>query len=236
MALPNEPELSIILPCRNEALALGFCLKKIDAIIRQHRLSAEIIVSDSSTDESAAIALRFGARVLQHGLPGYGRACLAGFSAARGRYIFLADADATYDFSEIKRFLDRLRQGCDIVIGNRLAGTIAAGAMPVMHRYVGNPLLSAMVRFLFGANVSDVHCGMRALRRDIVSALNLRASGMEFASEMIIRAAQQHRLITELPINYFTRLGKSKLHPYTDGWRHVYCMFSHFFHGLRVGR
>ncbi|OJI09167.1 MAG: dolichol-P-glucose synthetase [Candidatus Vogelbacteria bacterium CG10_big_fil_rev_8_21_14_0_10_49_38] len=219
--MTTDPELSVILPCRNEAAALPICLQQIRTVIAEHQLDAEVIVSDSSVDRSPEIARSFGAILVKHDQLGYGRAYLAGFEVAAGRYLFLADADGTYDFKEIPRFLSELRAGADLVIGDRFRGRIESGAMPWLHRRVGNPALSFLFRLFFRSPVRDVHCGLRAISRSALARLNLRATGMEFASEMIITAVNQKLKIKELAIDYHRRLGRSKLRSWPDGWRHL---------------
>ena len=217
----RNPDLSIILPCRNEEEALPECLKSIKQVVAMAGIDAEIIVSDSSVDRSPEIAREFGAVLVKHDQFGYGRACLEGFKKASGQYLFLADADATYDFKEIPVFLNNLKQGYDFVIGNRFAGKIDAGAMPWSHRYLGNPVLSFLVRLFFRSKVTDVHCGMRAITKAALMKMNLQSTGMEFASEMVIKAGKNNLKIKELPINYHQRKGQSKLNTFSDGWRHL---------------
>ena len=217
----DQITLSIILPCRNEELALAGCLQSIREVLSHQPFTAEVIVSDSSTDRSPQIAKDFGVRLIKHNKDGYGNAYLEAFKYIRGQYVFMADADGTYDFSEIPKFLKYLEEGYDLVIGNRFAGTMEPGAMPLIHRHLGNPLLSGVLRVFFRSNVRDVHCGMRAVRRETISKMNLHATGMEFASEMIIKAAKQHLKIKQLPIKYYRRRGDSKLKTFADGWRHL---------------
>lgn len=215
-------ELSVILPCLNEELALGSCLDKIKEIIKQSNLKAEIIVVDNgSVDSSCGIAVKKGTRLVHEEKRGYGCAYLKGFEVARGKYLFLADSDGTYDFREIPKFVEQLKQGYDFVIGNRFKGKIEKGAMPWSRRCIGNPILSAILRLIFKIKVHDVHCGMRAIRKDKLKELNLKTAGMEFASEMVIMAGKKELKIRELPINYFKRQGDSKLNSFTDGWRHL---------------
>ncbi len=217
----ETPELSIILPCRNEEKALPFCLSTIKAVIKKNNLSAEVIVSDSSTDSSPEIAKENKVILVKHDKAGYGRAYLEAFKVARGKYLFLADADGTYDFNEIPKFLNELKKGFDLVIGNRFSRRMQKKAMPWSHKYIGNPALSAILRLFFKVKVKDTHCGMRAITRDALDKLNLKANGMEFASEMIIKAAKKRMKIKELPIEYYKREGESKLKSFSDGWRHL---------------
>lgn len=217
----NNMKISIILPCRNEEQALASCINQINEVFSKHKINGEIIVSDSSIDSSPDIAKKLGVKLVKHDLKGYGRACLEGFKIAQGKYIFMADADGTYDFNEIPNFIKYLDQGYDFVIGNRLQGKIEKNAMPWLHQYFGNPALSFLLRLFFKSPVADAHSGMRAIRRSSLSLLNLRTTGMEFASEMIIKAAQERLKIKELPIDYYKRKGISKLKSFSDGWRHL---------------
>ncbi|MDD2807225.1 MAG: glycosyltransferase family 2 protein [Patescibacteria group bacterium] len=222
--MDNQPEkidVSVVLPCRNEMAALPACLEQIIEVFKLSNLVGEIIVSDSSSDQSPEIARRYGAVLIKHDCEGYGVACRQGLAAACGQYIFLADADGSYDFREIPNFINKLTAGSDFVIGNRFGGKIETGSMPWLHRYIGNPLLSSILRFLFHAQVTDVHCGLRAISRQALNQITLYTSGMEFASEMVIQAVKKNLQISELPISYHSRKGKSKLKPLADGWRHL---------------
>jgi glycosyltransferase involved in cell wall biosynthesis len=210
---------SIILPCRNEEKAVGRVINQIKEVINKNNIKAEIIVSDSSKDNSADIAKRLGARVIKHNKKGYGIALIEGLSAAQGQYLFFADCDGTYDFRELPKFIKYLEEGYDFVIGNRKK--IENGAMPFLHRYFGNPALSCSLRLFFNANIKDAHCGMRALTKEAFEKMELRTTGMEFASEMIIKAIKQNLRIKQVPINYHRRIGKSKLSSFSDGWRHL---------------
>jgi len=225
------PDISIILPCRNEELALRQCILDIRQVFKRHHLHGEIIVSDSSIDSSPTIARALGVTLIKHDQPGYGRAYLAAFPLARGQYIFMADADGTYDFNEIPHFVDALEQGYDFCIGNRFTGGIDPSAMPALHRYLGNPALSALLRTLFRIDVGDAHCGMRAITATALSKLHLSAPGMEFASEMLIQVALNKLQTKELPIRYHRRQGLSKLRPFPDGWRHLTYMIKTFVFG-----
>ena len=190
-------------------------------------IAGEVIVADNgSMDDSAALAERAGARVVHQPVRGYGSAYLAGFAAARGTYILMADADLTYDFNEIPRFLAKLEAGADMIIGDRMQN-IQPGAMPWHHRYIGNPLLSRLLNLLFHTGVNDAHCGMRAFRREHLERLDLRTSGMEFASEMVVRAAKAGLDIRQLSIEYHPRGGESKLSSFRDGWRHLRYLVMH---------
>ena len=215
-------EISVVLPCLNEEAAIGACVDAITGVIAQWGLSAEILVVDNaSTDRSAEIARAHGARVVEQPVRGYGNAYLKGFAEARGRYIVMADADNTYDFNEIAAFVAPLRAGYDLVMGNRFAGRMAAGAMTWSHRYIGNPALSGLLNLFFRTGVRDAHCGMRAFTKEAYQRMRLRTGGMEFASEMVINAAKAGLKIHERPITYHPRVGESKLHTLRDGWRHL---------------
>jgi len=216
-----KPELSIVLPCRNEEQALSHCLTKIKEVIAKNKINAEIIVSDSSTDKSPEIVKNHDARLVKHNKEGYGIACLEGFKAAKGEYIFFADCDGTYNFEDIPKFLKYLKQGYDIVIGNRFEGNLEKGAMPWSHRYIGSPILSFLFRIFFDSKVRDINSGMRAISKAALKKLNLRTAGMEFASEMLIKAVKKNLKIKELPVNYYSRKGDSKLRTFRDGWRHL---------------
>jgi len=216
-----KPELSIVLPCRNEEQALSHCLTKIKEVIAKNKINAEIIVSDSSTDKSPEIVKNHDARLVKHNKEGYGIACLEGFKAAKGEYIFFADCDGTYDFKEIPKFLRYLKEGYDLVTGDRFSGKIEEEAMPFSHRYIGSPILSFLFRIFFDSKVRDINSGMRAISKAALKKLNLRTAGMEFASEMLIKAVKKNLKIKELPVNYYSRKGDSKLRTFRDGWRHL---------------
>src|SRR5215210_6575002 len=207
----DEPLVSVVIPCLDEAANIERCVAWARTTLAEHRIPGEVVVADNdSEDDSAALALAAGARVVHERRRGYGNAYMAGFAAARGRYILMGDADDTYDFNEIGRFLGPLQDGADVVMGNRMRN-IRPGAMPWLHRYVGNPLLTGTLNLFFKTGVRDAHCGMRAFRRDALPALDLRTTGMEFASEMVIRAAKAKLDIRQLPIDYHPRGGTSKL-------------------------
>jgi glycosyltransferase involved in cell wall biosynthesis len=213
--------VSVVIPCLNEAQSIESCVRSARRVLEQHAIAGEVVVADNgSEDDSAALAKAAGARVVEEERRGYGSAYLAGFAAARGTYIITADADQTYDFKEIPRFVASLENGADMVIGNRM-NNIVPGAMPWLHRYIGNPILSGFLNLLYRSGVHDAHCGMRALRRDTLPRLQLRSTGMEFASEMVVRAVKEDLQIDEFDIEYHPREGESKLSSFRDGWRHL---------------
>jgi glycosyltransferase involved in cell wall biosynthesis len=226
---PPDGELliSVVIPCLNEAANIERCVAWALTTLAEHGIDGEVVVADNdSDDDSAALALAAGARVVHERRRGYGNAYMAGFAAARGRYVLMADADLTYDFGEIPRFLSELESGADLVMGDRMDG-IQPGAMPWLHRYIGNPILSGTLNLFYRTGVRDAHCGMRAFRREALAALDLRTTGMEFASEMVIRAAKAKLDIRQLPIDYHPRGGTSKLSSFRDGWRHLRFLLVH---------
>src|SRR3954470_6063876 len=221
------PKVSVVIPCLNEAENIEECVRRAWAAIEGADLHGEVIVSDNnSTDGSGELAEAAGARVVHEARPGYGSAYLAGFAAARGEYVVMLDADLTYDFAEIPRFVEELDKGAELVMGDRM-DNIHPGAMPWLHRYVGNPVLTGILNAFFRTGVSDAHCGMRGFRRDILPVLDLRTTGMEFASEMVIRASKAKLDIRQLPIDYHPRGGSSKLSSFRDGWRHLRFLLVH---------
>jgi glycosyltransferase involved in cell wall biosynthesis len=215
-------ELTILMPCLDEAETISACVEKAGMFLARSGIAGEIVVADNcSTDGSGALAERQGARVVKVSRRGYGAALRAGIVAARGRFIIMADADDSYDLSELDPFMTELRSGCDLVVGNRFDGGIAPGAMPVLHRYVGNPLLSRIGRLLFGAPVGDFCCGLRGFRRASILALDLRTDGMEFASEMVVRATCAQLVIAEVAttLDVGGRSRAPHLRTWRDGWR-----------------
>jgi glycosyltransferase involved in cell wall biosynthesis len=227
--LTDEPKLlvSVVIPCLNEEENIDACVAAARAAMVAAGIAGEVVVVDNaSTDRSAELAAHAGARVIAEPRRGYGSAYLAGFAAARGDFIVMADADLTYDFAEIPRFVAELEAGAELVMGDRM-DNIQPGAMPWLHRYVGNPVLTGILNLFFRTGVKDAHCGMRALRRDVLDQLDLRTLGMEFASEMVIRASKEKLRIAEVPIDYHPRGGESKLSTFRDGWRHLRFLLVH---------
>jgi glycosyltransferase involved in cell wall biosynthesis len=224
---PVDPEgqdivVSVVMPCLNEEETIGSCVQKALEGIRRTGLPGEVIVADNgSTDRSTEIAGELGARVIHQPERGYGNAYRAGFEAARGKYIVMGDSDDTYDFTEIKSFVDKLREGNDYVLGSRFSGQILPGAMPWLHRYVGNPVLTGILNFMFGLKSSDAHSGYRAFTKEAYRRMRLQTTGMEFASEIVINAARANLKVAEVPITYYPRGGESKLRSFRDGWRHL---------------
>lgn len=217
----TQPDVSVILPALNEETTIGTCIEKIRKIFSDQGISGEIIVSDSSTDNTPKIASEMGALVVHPQHRGYGYAYLEGFTHARGKYIVIGDADNTYDFLELPLLLKELDKGADLVIGSRFRGEIKKGAMIPLHQYIGNPLLTWILNHVFHANFSDTHSGFRAFRAEILHKLNLQSWGMEFASEMVIKASREGLRIKEVPITYYPRGSPSKLSSFSDGWRHL---------------
>lgn len=221
-------ELSVVMPCLNEADTLEICISKVLRIFEEHAIAGEVVIADNgSHDGSVKIAERLGARVEHVAERGYGAALMGGIAAARGRFVLMGDADDSYDFLEIPKFLAKLREGHDLVQGCRLpagGGTVLPGAMPFLHRWLGNPMLSAMVRFMFNAPVSDIYCGMRGFTKNLYLQLDQRCTGMEFATEMIIKSTLHGANIAEVPITLHPDGRKAHgphLRTFRDGWRTV---------------
>ena len=214
-------DVSVILPALDEERTIGECITKIQKVFHDNTINGEIIVADSSSDRTGTIAKSLGTQVIRPEKSGYGNAYLAAFKHARGRYIVMGDADNTYDFLEIPKLLAPLKNGADFVIGSRFKGTIHKGSMDRLHRYIGNPVLTLMLNFIFHTNYSDTHSGFRAITRDALDRLPLTTGGMEFASEMLVMASKERLRIEEVPISYYPRLTPSKLHSFADGWRHI---------------
>jgi glycosyltransferase involved in cell wall biosynthesis len=217
-------ELSIVMPCLNEAETLEVCIRKAQKSLHDNRLSGEVIVADNgSTDGSQAIAERLGARLVPVPSKGYGSALLGGIAAAKGKYIIMGDADDSYDFLNLMPFVEKLREGFDLVMGNRFRGGIKPGAMPVLNRYLGNPVLTGIGRLFFRTPMGDFHCGLRGFSRAAVERMDLRTTGMEFASEMVVKASLMRMRITEVPTT-LSPDGRSRpphLRRWRDGWRHL---------------
>ncbi|AAM04608.1 TPA: glycosyltransferase family 2 protein [Methanosarcina acetivorans] len=217
----DMPSLSVVMPSMNEEETIRICIQKAQTIFKNYGIEGEIIVADNSSDRTAEIAASMGAKVIGP-IKGYGNAYLKGLAEAKGDYIAIADADNTYDLLELDKFLDPLMAGeADFIMGTRLKGEIKKGAMPWLHQYIGNPILTAMLNFLFKTKISDAHCGMRAFTKESLEKMNLKTHGMELASEMIIEAARCGLRIKEVPITYYSRKAPSKLRSFQDGWRHV---------------
>ena len=220
----QELELSVVMPCLNEAETVETCIVKALKSFEDIGLSGEVIIADNgSTDGSQEIATRAGARVVSVNDKGYGNALMGGIAAARGKYIIMGDADDSYDFSNLGPFVEKLRSGYDLVMGNRFSGGIGQGAMPPLHRYLGNPVLTGLGRMFFSSPCGDFHCGLRGFSRAAISRMDLRTTGMEFASEMVVKATLHNMRIAEVPTR-LSRDGRSRpphLRSWRDGWRHL---------------
>ena len=215
-------DISVVMPCLNEEASVGLCVRKAWEGIARTGLRGEVIVSDNgSSDASVARAKAAGAKVVHQDLRGYGNAYLKGFDAARGRIIVMGDADDSYDFTAIPDLIAPLYKGFDYVLGSRFDGRISKGAMTWSHRYIGNPVLTGVLNCFFKLHVSDAHSGFRAFTRSALNTLALRSEGMEFASEIVVKAAMADLRVAEVPITYHPRVGVSKLHSLRDGWRHL---------------
>src|SRR5262245_32245392 len=222
----SRPELSVVIPCLNEADTIGTCVEKAQRALREAAIVGEVVVADNgSTDGSREIAARLGARVVAVAERGYGNALMGGIAAARGRFVLMGDADDSYDFLELPKFVARLREGHDLVQGCRLpagGGTVRPGAMPFLHRYLGNPLFSMLARWWFAAPIHDVYCGMRGFRKAWYERLGQRCTGMEFATEMIVKSSLFGASIAEVPITLHPdgrRAHAPHLRTFRDGWR-----------------
>ncbi len=226
----DEVELTILMPCLDEAETIATCVAKAMRYLSQARIAGEVLVADNgSTDGSQEIAARLGARIVPVAEKGYGAALLGGIAAARGRYVIMGDADDSYDFSDLDAFVERLRGGAELVMGNRFAGGIAPGAMPALHRYLGNPVLSFVGRLFFRVSTRDFHCGLRGFDAGAIRGLDLRTTGMEFASEMVVRCALAGLRIEEVPTTLRPD-GRSRaphLKTWRDGWRHLKFLLMH---------
>jgi len=220
----DDVELSVVMPCLNEAATVGICVKKAMDALELHGIRGEVIIADNgSTDGSQQIAREFGARVVPVETRGYGSALQSGIAAAHGEFILMGDADDTYDFAQLNEFVAKLREGYDLVMGNRFLGKILPGAMPPLHRYLGNPVLTGIGRLFFKSPVGDFHCGLRAFRKDAIEELGLRTLGMEFATEMVVKATAFGLSVTEIPTTLAPdrRDRPPHLRTWRDGWRHL---------------
>ena len=218
------PELTVVMPCLNEAETLAICIKKAQAFFDREGVNGEVVIADNgSSDGSQQIATSLGARVVAVPLKGYGNALKGGITAAKGTYVIMGDADDSYDFNTLMPYLEKLREGYDLVMGNRFKGGIKKGAMPFLHKYLGNPVLSFIGRLFFKANIGDFHCGLRGFSKSAFKQMELKTSGMEFASEMIVKASLKNLKITEVP-TVLSPDGRSRpphLNTWPDGWRHL---------------
>jgi glycosyltransferase involved in cell wall biosynthesis len=222
--IAGTADVSVVIPCLNEANSIGICVGKALEALRAAGLRGEVVVADNgSTDGSVEIAEKLGARVVAVPRRGYGAALRAGIAAARGAFIIMGDADDSYDFSEVPRFVEKWRQGYEVVMGNRFRGEIKPGAMPWHHKYIGNPALSWVLNLFFHAGIGDSHCGMRGFTRAVYDRMDLRSTGMEFASEFVVKAAQLQAKVTEIPITLWPdkRGRPPHLRSFRDGWRHL---------------
>ena len=220
----EQCNLSIVMPCLNEAETLETCISKAKGFLQKSGMRGEIIIADNgSTDGSLRLAEKAKVSIVHVAQKGYGSALLGGIEAARGEFVIMGDADDSYDFSDLSRFVEALEAGYDLVMGNRFKGGIKPGAMPLLHRYLGNPVLSWLARLFFKSNIGDFHCGLRGLRRDAILALNLQTTGMEFASEMIVKATLRGLKIKEVPTILYPdgRTRPPHLRTWSDGWRHL---------------
>jgi len=218
----GDIEISVVMPCLNEKATVGTCVKKALGAMQQHGIRGEVIVADNgSTDGSQQIAMEHGARVVPIETRGYGSALRGGIAAARGRFVLMGDADDSYDFTQVHLFVNKLREGYDLVMGNRFKGGILPGAMPALHKYLGNPVLTAVARLFFKAPIGDIYCGLRAFRREAIEQLGLRTQGMEYANEMVVKATIFGLRITEIPTT-LSPDGRDRpphLRTWRDGWR-----------------
>lgn len=224
MELIENIDVSVVIPCLNEANSIAFCIDKALAAFKAANINGEVVIGDNgSTDGSIEIAQRHGARVAHASLKGYGHALRAGIEAARGKFIIMGDADDSYDFTELPRFVAKWREGYEVVMGNRFKGEIKPGAMPWHHKYIGNPVLSNTLRILFRTDIGDSHCGMRGFTKETYQRMDLRTTGMEFASEFVIKAAKLGAKMTEIPITLWPdkRGRPPHLRSFRDGWRHL---------------
>ncbi|RDK83242.1 glycosyltransferase family 2 protein [Marinirhabdus gelatinilytica] len=219
-----NPELSVVMPCLNEAETLAVCIKKAQGFFERENVNGEVVIADNgSTDGSQEIAENLNVRVIHVSEKGYGNALIGGITAAKGRYVMMGDADDSYDFSNMMPYLEKLREGYDLVMGNRFKGGIEKGAMPFLHKYLGNPVLSFIGRLFFKSKIGDFHCGLRGFSKDAFKRMELKTTGMEFASEMIVKASLKKMNIAEVPTT-LSPDGRSRpphLNTWRDGWRHL---------------
>ena len=228
--MSNKVELSILMPCLNEEITVGVCIEKAQRFLSENNVDGEIIIADNgSTDRSREIAREKGAVVAEISQKGYGSALKGGIAAASGKYIIMGDADDSYDFLNLMPFLEKLRQGYDLVMGNRFAGGIKKGAMPFLHRYLGNPVLSGIGRTFFKTPIKDFHCGLRGFSKEAIEKIDLQTTGMEFASEMVIKASINNLKVCEVPTT-LSPDGRDRpphLRSWRDGWRHLRFLLSY---------
>ncbi|MCA1899811.1 MAG: glycosyltransferase family 2 protein [Chloroflexi bacterium] len=220
----TDVRLSIVMPCLNEAETLETCIRKAQGFLKESRIEGEVVIADNgSADGSQEIAKNCGARLVNVPQKGYGSALMGGIAAARGEYVVMGDADDSYDFTNLQPFISALDDGADLVMGNRFKGGIMPGAMPFLHRYLGNPVLSGLARAFFKSKVGDFHCGLRGFRRQAILDLNLQTTGMEFASEMVVKAALRGLKVVEVPTALYPdgRTRPPHLRTWSDGWRHL---------------
>lgn len=220
----RQVELSIIMPCLNEAETLAICIRKAQMWLRDHDVNGEVLICDNgSADGSCEITVQMGARLVEVAERGYGAALMGGIAAAQGKYVIMGDCDDSYDFSSLESFVSRLREGWDLVMGNRFWGGIESGAMPPLHQYFGNPLLTGIARLLFGLPIGDIQCGLRGFNREQIQGLGLRTTGMEFASEMVVRSQLCGLRIIEVPTTLKPdgRSRKPHMRSFRDGWRNL---------------
>jgi glycosyltransferase involved in cell wall biosynthesis len=226
----NSPEFTILMPCLNEEETLGSCIKKAQEFIFGHNLNAEILLSNNgSTDASAEIAQNLGVRIVDAPVKGYGNALICGIKAARGQYVIMGDSDDSYDFTDLEPFIAALRDGYELVMGNRYLGGIDDGAMPFLHRYLGTPVITFIGKVLFGCRIGDFNCGLRGFDREKIMSLSLHQPGMEFASEMIVKASVHGLKLAEVPTKLH-RDGRSRpahLRTFHDGYRHLRFLVSY---------
>jgi hypothetical protein len=221
-SVTDSIEVSVVMPCLNEEKSVGVCVEKAIAGIAASGRVGEVIVCDNgSSDNSVEVAKAAGASVVREPARGYGNAYMTGFRAAKGKIIVMGDSDDSYDFTQLNVLVDKIGEGYDYVLGSRFGGEIRQGAMTWSHRYIGNPILTAVLNRFFGLKSSDAHSGMRAFTREALDRMALRCEGMEFASEIVVKAARANLLVAEVPIVYHPRIGESKLNTLRDGWRHL---------------